>query len=399
MTSGSHLSPNRTPEAALLLVCARLELTTGEQETIRTRLAAPLDWSCLIALAARHRLSPLLFRHLNALDPRAIPRPVFVQLWARHEGLAKKNEAMARELLRLLALLEAKEIQAVPFKGPTLARTAYGDLSLREFGDLDILVPRDQVLRARNLLGAEGYTSVVPIRPEDEQAFLRAHRQYDFELFHEERGLMVELHWRTSSEFPIESLDDPAWWSGLGTVELAGGTIPILPLRELLLVLLLHGTKHHWSRLSWLVDVAELIRQNPSLDWPWMIDTADRMGCRRRVAVGLRLALNLLDAPLPEATQEWVSQDGAVQDLASRLERNLFLAEPPDWDIFQRLSFDLDLCDRPRQRARHLLLLLFTPNAEDWGQRRLPRALAFLYFPGRLIRLAWKYARRNSTAR
>ena len=37
--------------------------------------------------------------------------------------------------------------------------------------------------------------------------------------------------------------------------------VPALPDRELLLILCLHGTKHFWSSLGWLVDVAELIRR------------------------------------------------------------------------------------------------------------------------------------------
>ena len=48
---------------------------------------------------------------------------------------------LAKKLLEILALLDREGVRAIPFKGPTLAVKAYGDLTLRPFSDLDIFVP------------------------------------------------------------------------------------------------------------------------------------------------------------------------------------------------------------------------------------------------------------------
>jgi hypothetical protein len=44
----------------------------------------------------------------------------------------------------------------VPFKGPALAVQAYGDLSLRQYDDLDLLIHEADVPRAYQLLIANG---------------------------------------------------------------------------------------------------------------------------------------------------------------------------------------------------------------------------------------------------
>src|SRR5207253_975904 len=82
---------------------------------------------------------------------------------------------------------------------------------------------------------------------------------------------------------------------------LAGRPWPAFAPARLLLILCVHGANHCWLRLNWLCDVAELLRRNPALDWPALAAEAERWGCRRILTLGLLLAHDLLDAPLPPA--------------------------------------------------------------------------------------------------
>ncbi|MCB0226148.1 MAG: nucleotidyltransferase family protein, partial [Anaerolineae bacterium] len=108
-------------------------------------------------LAERHGLVPLLYRHLEAIDPTASPKPIFARLWSQSQATAGRNLMLTQELLRLLDLLAANDIPAIPYKGPALAALVYGDISLRPFNDLDILVPQRAARRAKALLEANGY--------------------------------------------------------------------------------------------------------------------------------------------------------------------------------------------------------------------------------------------------
>ena len=57
---------------------------------------------------------------------------------------------------------------------------------------------------------------------------------------------------------------------------------------------------------------------------------------------------------------------------------------------------DLLLCDRPIDRIRGALKLLFTPTAGDYEAMRLPPALWSAYYASRPCRLAFRTATRRA---
>jgi len=383
------MKPGMHAEVQVLLCCARSVIEAGEHEHLRRLLDAGIDWARVVDMAQRHGLLPLLYRHLNALPDAAIPRAVLVELWGRHEATTRRNHARTWELLRILRLFDENGIDALPYKGPALAASLYGDVALREFGDLDILLrPRD-VLPAKTALRSLGYRAEYPLEPAIEMAFLRSSAQYHLAMEHAEHGL-VELHWKTNPDFPVER-DDDGWWASLEQVPLEGGRVRSLSDTELLLVLCLHGTKHHWDCLGWLVDVAELIRRQSRLDWNWMFDKAARLGCERRVLLGLHLAQHLLDAPVPQEIRARIAARPEVEPLAGRIVATLFVAGFEGMRPLERLRFNLSLYERTRQRIAHCVDTLWSPGLVEWTRWPLPRALFFLYPPLRLMRLTRKY--------
>jgi hypothetical protein len=379
------------PEAELLLCCARLTLEQAGRDRVLQLLQGRLDWAALIGLAAQHGLRPLLYRHLNALAPAALPKQVLVQLWVWYERTSRHNRSMAQELLRILRLFDSNGIAAIPYKGPALAASLYGDLSLREFGDLDLLLrPRD-IAPAKALLLAQGYRAEYCLQPALEAALLRSKAHYHFALVHDSSGLMVELHWMTDIDFPVEPVAEDRWWQQVGRAGMEQGEVRCFAVRELLLILCLHGSKHHWASMGWLVDVAELIRAHPRTDWDWLMAKARQLRCERRLALGLHLAQQLLDAPLPQKVREQIAGTPAIDDLSATVARMLFDPELEAMNALETLSLDLKLYDSYRQRLGHALNVVFAPSLPEWSRWPLPRALFFLHYPLRLIRLAGKY--------
>ena len=368
----------------LLLACARLTLAPEERDRVRELARADLDWAAVFRLAAWHGLRPLLRRHLEAVATPAL-RPVLVELWAETEEIARHNRALATELDAIRAHLAAAGICCVPFKGPTLANEVYGDVGLREFGDLDILLRRDEVVDARECLVARGYRPEYPLAPAAEAAFLGSAAQYHLVLRHGETGLLVELHWRSDRDFPVER-DDPAWWSAAARDGVSR--------EDLLILLCVHGTKHYWRSLGWLVDVAELVRcGGEDLDWEAVTTRARELGCGLRLGVGLRLARELLDVPLPPPAVPVAGAVG-VEALAHRLEAWALDSGALSLTPWSALRLDMACCEGARQRLRVVGWSLFAPSLVEWSRWPLPRALAFLYPPLRVGRLAAKYGRR-----
>src|SRR5262249_22989147 len=145
-------------------------------------------------------------------------------------------------------------IPAVPFKGPALAASAYGNLALREFADLDILLLERDVPRARDLLLAWGYGPRV-----DET-------DYDILVYNESQGIGVELHWKFAQRYHLPP-DPGAFWGRLEGASLCGRPVRAFSAVDLLLILCAHGAKHGWERLAWVCDVARHLAARGDLDW------------------------------------------------------------------------------------------------------------------------------------
>lgn len=380
------------PEVELLLCCARSRPETADAGRIRALVQAGLDWEHLLALADRHGTLPLLYWNLNALCPEALPEATLARLRAFFQANARRNLFLTGELVALLRLLEAAGITAVPFKGPVLAASVYGNLALRQFSDLDILVQERDVPRATELLVSQGYRSWAgEARP--------AH-QRERKFTHDGKGVAVDLHWGFTNRHIPFALDLERLWERLEPIALAGATLHTLAPEDLLLVLCVHGSKHAipWEGLNWIGDVAELFAARPELDWGRVTEQARQLGSQRMLHLGLRLARDLLDAPLSAAIQEKVEADRPAAALAARVRTYLFAPASASCRFAGRHAFQLRMRERWRDRFSYTLLLRheMRPNARDREWVPLPGVLSFLHYPLRSLRLVREYGLRES---
>lgn len=375
------------PELRLLLACARGEAAPRE---IHAALEGPLDWALTLRLAEWHGLRPLLHRHLSAIAPARVPRPVMVELWAAAEAIARANRAAAAELARIAEHFEARAIRFLAYKGPLLALDAYGDVALREFFDLDLLVPVADLRAAKAALVERGYRPEPLLTPAAEEALIAARPRYNLGL-RSPAGLLVELHWKSDADFPVEG-SGAAWWDAAARTRVGTVAARVFTPEELLLVLCIHGAKHRWESLGWLVDVAELLRRGPALDWDAIARRARGLRCARRVGAGLALARDLLGADLPHGARACV--DTGAEALAGRLGPSILAAAPEIPPQLQALRLSLAMHESVRLRVRHALETVFHPTLAEWLRWPLPRSLFGLYPALRVWRLAAKYGRR-----
>jgi putative nucleotidyltransferase-like protein len=107
-------------------------------------------------MADAHGMRLLLYRFLSRAEGnvgRNLVRPTFPDhvtsvLQEFTQRNLRKNLLVTGELVILLRLFVKHGVNVIPFKGPTLAALAYGDLGLREFGDLDLLIARPDFMMA-----------------------------------------------------------------------------------------------------------------------------------------------------------------------------------------------------------------------------------------------------------
>ena len=373
-----------SPEAALLLTCARASLDAAQRKRIWDLVAEPLDWDLVLQLADRHGLQPLLHSHLNDVCPEAVPTEQQQHLRVAFQRVSALNILLTHELQKLLALFADNDVQAVPYKGPALAWQLYGNVALRQFSDLDILVhPRD-VLRARDLLLAEGYAQLPALTDGQQAVLLRT--QCNLPFTRDRNRMIVELHWTVSAPTFARPFEMDDFWSRLRDAKLEGIDIKVPANEDLLLALCIHGSKHLWERLAWICDIAGLIAAQPDLNWQELIDRARTTGNERMLFLGLRLAVDLLGAPLPKHVEAALNADAAVGLLAQGVVRDLFTSELTRTGMSGYFRFQLRARRRLRDKFNYLRFTI-TPNEEDLVRMKLPAALTFIYYLVRPVRL------------
>jgi hypothetical protein len=378
-------------EAELLLRTARVDLDEPARERILALLRDGLDWAWLLGAAEVHGTAPLLYWHLSRLAPADVPAAVMEDLRQRFLGNARNSLFLTGELLRLLGLFAAHGIRTVPFKGPTLAVYAYGNLALRQFSDLDLLVLPTELGRARELLAAEGYSSGLPLAPAQQEAHLAAIGHIPF--VHEGRVCMVEPHARLAPRAFHFPLDLERLWPRLQPLSLNGREVQALAGEDLLLVLCFHGAKHVWTNLSWVCDVAELLRVQRAMNWEAVVSEARSLRCQRMLLLGLVLAHDLLQAPVPEDLLGQARAVPAVRALAAWVGKQMFRDTDGPAPAPGGALFHLRARERLWDGLRYTLSLALQPTVADWAPLRVPASFSSFYYLSRPVRLAIKYGR------
>jgi hypothetical protein len=163
--------------------------------------------------------------------------------------------------------------------------------------------------------------------------------------------------------------------------------------------LCMHGAKHKWWRLQWLCDVARLVEISVEMDWPQVFALAGPHGGEHVVLLGLSLAHEVLDAPLPENVVRRLAQNRVVQPLVEEVLERLLRIDPSVPTGLDLVRFNARMATRRWDKVRHFASLLRSPTEADAEILQLPPTLFFLYYPFRFLRLAWKYTWTRGLAR
>ena len=101
-----------------------------------------------------HGVFPLVYNTLKIYDD-LIPHEQISYMKQTYMDIVKQNMLMTSELIKVMKLFKENDIESIAFKGPTLSQNAYGNISLRQYCDLDILLKKDDVYKVYDLLKDE----------------------------------------------------------------------------------------------------------------------------------------------------------------------------------------------------------------------------------------------------
>ena len=363
----------------------------SNKERLRQYLAA-VDWPRLLLLAREHGVLGQLSTCMSDRDGFAISSEIKQALAEHRRTQNFLTLRLTGELFRLLELFNQNEIRALVVKGPVLAVEAYADPGLRSYGDLDLLVRQRDIHRATELLIASGYQAAISL-----DAIRRGKIPGQYLFCKRDAKLLVELHNDLTLRYFPRPLPIEDFFARQVRVRLDAHEVPAPSLEDHLVLICVHGAKHFWERLSWIADVAGMVSQQASIDWKRARTSAKAVEANCLLDTGLRLAMDVLRAELPEAIAAGVRGDAVAARLAGQALRWLPAAGYVPPGLFERAAFRLRMRGNFLAAPGYLLRLTLSPTEEDWqaaGQGSENQLLDALRRP---FRLARKYRRHSKT--
>ena len=369
----------KVPELQLLLACARAHPSAEDEKAIRQLLEQDVDWARFARKAIGHGLAGLAGHTLGRLVPDMVPGDILDAFAMLIEQTRSSNQLLLNELFRLVERLGDAGVDAISFKGPVLAMQAFGDLGLRGFRDLDILVHDRDVPKTIETLCACGYERKGHLTPAQ---FDLVHRLQGQEIMFKPDVAAVEPHTRLTPLKMALDIDYDGLWRRARRESIFGRTMLTLSPEDTFVVLAIHGGKELWWDIKWACDVADFLVCHPQLDWSAIVQRARAQGCTRMLLVATALARNYLGAKVPASIAAAEAGDPVVEQIAGRILARWEMDDPGGPPSNKTLSMDrLRLHDGVFRRAGYVMRTLFLPGPQHVALVALPRALSLAYIP------------------
>lgn len=369
--------PNR-PEDNLILRIARRECAAD-------LVQQSLNWDYLFATASAHGLLPLLQKDLSPLTDLI---PIHARQHLKRQSVSNTQAVLhlASKLIRVFQRFREHDVPVATFKGAVLSQMAYGEIALRQAGDIDLLIHRHDFHRAKSLLESLGYQMFPKLTPAQLASHLHHHCEITF--MRDDWFTVIDLHWELAPKTFVFNLGTDEVMSRLQSISLAGTMVETFGAEDSVLYQSMHGAKHLWRRLEWISALAGSFRAE--IDWEVLVQSAQRTRMTRMLALGLRLGEEFGGVRIPSRVLGTIDADKAMEHLSAKIRDQIFLICGPA-DSTETNLYNLRIMDRKRDALRSALRAIFVPTFTDWQAVQLPASMHALYYAVRPLRLSKVY--------
>lgn len=146
-------------EARLVTACSIAGLDDGARAECRRLLSStPVRWELFLYYSVHHRVASIIYRNLETMDLLGL-----VELQVRNTlrtlyfANRRRNERMLAAILPVIEDLGRTAEMPVLIKGPAVELLAYGEIGLRTYEDIDLLIAREDAKRVDEALRRGGF--------------------------------------------------------------------------------------------------------------------------------------------------------------------------------------------------------------------------------------------------
>jgi len=317
----------------VLILCCRAGRDVAARKELFRALDGDLDWRALLDAARSNNVVPLLSRAISAVPEDRVPPEFHEELRASTMAITTRSLELTGELLRIADLLDGR-VRFMPYKGPVQALLTAQDVGMREFVDLDLLVSPRDIDATCSALRQAGYKPETALNSAERRDRIRHGCEFNFVA---PSGTLVEVHWQVLPASYNLRLDFEELWHRGVSAQIGGRALRVFSSDDLLLILALHGMKHTWSKLKWVCDVADIVRDASDR----VLQSAEQKHARRPLLFACYLAQKIAGASLPEPFERAIRRQPDFARLANEVRRwmDLQISDRTVWQRVERERF------------------------------------------------------------
>ncbi len=156
MISIEHIKQNYSKEVALLLICCRVFLKTAKSSELVLFIEQHQpDLQAVYELAKIHRIRPVVYETLAAADSLSPQLKDQLKQFLLNHSL--RSFQCHQKAASMVSLMQQHSIAIQLYKGTHLSQLLYNHLTIREFGDIDFMVRKEDIPRLITVLKETGY--------------------------------------------------------------------------------------------------------------------------------------------------------------------------------------------------------------------------------------------------
>ncbi len=382
---------NLSNENRLLLYCAQTRIPEHTMNKVKDIVNLSLNWEEVLVSALSKGIAPLLYHHLKKLqENRFIPKKVMDKLEKAYYANVARNMYHYEELKRILETFYEKGVKVIVLKGAALDKVVYGDIGLRTFGDLDLLVKEEDLAYAKKIMSDLEYVST----PDKVTEEWRKENHFHLPPYIQpEKSIVVEIHWNITGDSFHINIDE--WWKMAKVIRIDNCQALIPSPEDMIIHLCLHLFNHGYNEITLrgLCDIFETLRYyKKEINWQRFQDKIDKYKIGKPVYTILYFIKKLERDD--ENSLSWLKPNSVNLKLLALIEKRI-LGENSVHPAIPTQLVQSIVVDKPSRKVRILLNKIF-PTREAMIKRypvSCSSRMIYFYYIIRPFYLFFRYGR------
>ena len=146
-------------EDRIIFHCVGLNIDENTSEKIREILSQDIKWAYFFERAKSEGVLSLVYENLSKIDNTqlSVPADIWERLKNSYYTTAGRNILICQKLNTILTAFNQAGVKVILLKGIALIHTIYPNTALRPMHDIDILIKKEDLIKANEVLNSLGY--------------------------------------------------------------------------------------------------------------------------------------------------------------------------------------------------------------------------------------------------